>query len=124
MRNLIGIIFAISDLIAWILLFVSAAGAVIYPFTGPIHEKIVNHALSIESVALTAIISLVVAIGSYLLIRRKRIGLPLVLVPCIKWGFAGSYQIELWYGVIVLIVFGTPFVLSYIEMKHVSGKKM
>lgn len=119
MRNVVRIIFAVSDLIAWILLFASLAGAVMYPFAGPIHARMDHHALSVERIVLTVFFAIIVAVGAYLLTRRKILGLPLVLVPCIGWGLTGSMPIALCYGALVLIIFVTPLVLSYIEMKRV-----
>lgn len=116
MRSVVRIMFAISDVLARVLCLISLVVAVVYPFVGPAHAKMANLTLSTERIVLTVLIVISVALGAYLLSRRKVFGLPLVLLPCVAWSLSGSPEGALWYGVIVVITFATPLGLSYIEM--------
>jgi hypothetical protein len=112
------VLFAISDVFAWLLGAVSLAGAAAYPFAGPVYAKMANLPFTMEEVVVTVIIAVAVAVGTFLLRRRKPVGLLLVLLPCAGWCLSGAPQCGLWYGVFAFFIFGSPMVLSLVEMRQ------
>lgn len=118
MRRVIRLIFGVADGVALLLGFVSVVVAVAYPIAAPLHARMAHGEIPTERIAFTAIIAIAVATGAFLLGRRKMSGLFLVLLPCVGWSFAGSPQTGLWYGAVVVLIFGSPFVLSYHELRH------
>jgi len=115
-RRLIRVLFTISDGFAWLVGITSLISAAVFPFVGPVHSKMTGSDLSIERITFNVVVSSIVAIGAFMLIRRKVIGLLFVIMPCFEWVLISAPPAAIWYGVFVIVVFGSPFALTYAEV--------
>ncbi|WP_347261040.1 hypothetical protein [Rudaea sp.] len=113
-------LFRISDAFAWLVFIVAAYAALSAPFMefAPPSGAGVATRLPIYF----PLLYVVVAFGAFHLTRRHLFGLPLVLLlPIVfeNWLATGLYV------VIALLVFGTPFMLAFIEarrnIRHVAS---
>jgi len=111
-------LFQLSDACAWVVFFFSALTAVSTPFI-----NFVPRVRPAESELLLASgLSLLVAFGAYLLTRHRLLGLPLVLVLPVAFGFHSNPSATAAYLVSATVVFGAPFVRALHEARA-SGAK-
>jgi hypothetical protein len=110
-------LFWVSDLVAWTLLVFTALAALAYPASGPIYARMAGQPLSAWQIAGMSLTLATIAIGAFLLTRRRISGFILVLIPSVFWLSTGSYAMALIYFASVLAIFGTPFVLAYCDLR-------
>lgn len=116
----------VSDAIAWLVVSTGVISAVIIPIVAPIHAShqrlIGEQPASFLFTVSTAVIALLSALGAYQLSRRRPEGLLLVMLPCLLWLASGQIYTVLVYGGIMLMTFGTPLFLSYLEARRVGRR--
>lgn len=116
--RLTKILFGLSDLCAWMLLTVAvlAVAAVLFVGPGPdgVQAKPVS---SFESMG-QALLWLLVATGAYLLTRRRPIGVAMVVLPALVWAVQGNVVVALIYAGFALLVFATPLILVWREVRR------
>ena len=107
-------LFSLSDACAWLLASVAALAAVSFPLLAPIQAKMDHEAISPLEITVITLLWAVVAIGAWRLTRRRLWGLAAVALPAIYGGpaFAATYL-----GFVAL-VFGTPLLLAFIEVRN------
>jgi len=109
--------FWLSDLAAWILLSVSAAGGVLLPIVARADRE----PMPWSGVILLSTMCFVVAAGAYGITRRRALSMILVAVPAIASGISGDLSFALPYLAAMLLVFGIPFVLVCLEARARSA---
>ena len=118
MHRLTKILFWISDILAWLLLAISALVAVTYPITGPAWARMEHQQLAASSIVATCLLWLSVALGAYLTTRRRAFGLLLITVPMLV--AAGGVE-GLVPAAVMALVFGLPFLLVLLRARAASG---
>ncbi|MEG3790142.1 hypothetical protein V1318_08420 [Lysobacter sp. CCNWLW3] len=113
--RLTKILFGLSDLCAWMLMTVAVLGAVAVLFLGPAPDA--KPVSSLESMALS-LLWVLVAAGAYLLTRRRPLGLLLVILPVFVWLVQGDAVPALAYAAFALLVFATPLILVWREVRR------
>jgi hypothetical protein len=116
-HRLIKVLFWISDILAWLLLAVSALAAVTYPITGPIWARMEHQQLANSSIVVTCLLWLSVSLGAYLITRRRALGLLLITVPVLvaAGGVAGLAP-----AAVIALVFGLPLLLVLLRARVAS----
>lgn len=118
------VLFWVSDICAWLLICLAVVLALTYFFGAPILAAMDHTPLSWTKAATMSFYSLLVAAGAYRLTRRKPLALFPVLIPAIAALINGALLSSLVALAFVLLVFGLPFLLAYIESRpHVAAKK-
>jgi hypothetical protein len=123
MRQTIMLWFALSDLLAWLLLAFALVAAALFPFAGPVHARMTEQSLTMMGVAGTCMLWLAVAAGAYAIIRRKALGLVPVLAPAIVLAVSGRAAFALSLAAIWAVVFAAPFLLVLFQALPVSSSK-
>jgi hypothetical protein len=112
-------LFWLSDIAAWMLLSVSAAGAVFMP----IFARADTQPVSWTGAAAVSAICLLVAAGAYGVTRRRPLFLVLVALPAVASSASGDLSFALPYLVTILAVFGSPFVLAFFESRTRTSRE-
>lgn len=110
-------LFWVSDICAWILLFLASAYALLSITGAPLLAAMAHEPLSWPKAAASAFCSLLVAIGAFWLTRRRPLALPLVLIPTAVALINGVLDTALVSLGFVLLVFGLPFLLAFLELR-------
>jgi hypothetical protein len=113
----IKVLFGFSDLVAWVILAIAAIGAIAFPVTGPIYARMTGQALSMWQIAALSLALLAIAVGAFLLTRRRLTGFVLVLIPAIYWLMMGFRSAALTYFAGAIAIFGTPVLLAYLDFR-------
>lgn len=106
------LLFRLSDAVAWILLFFAIAwglGAQLIDVVPPAKIGLGDRWLVTDLCA-------IVALGAFLLTRRRAIGLPLVLL--LPLAFNGNAAQTIFYLLGALVVFGVPLVAVLLTASH------
>jgi hypothetical protein len=109
MVRLLKSLFAISDGLAWLLLFFAAICTVAVPVVVPAYRRIEHGDASILPMAGIALLCACVAAGAYGLARRRAWALVPVLLPAIVELCLGRIAVAAVLGIPMLVVFGTPY---------------
>lgn len=109
-------LFGLSDLCAWMLLTAGVLAVVAVLFVGPGPEG-ARTVSSFESMG-QALLWLLVAVGAYLLTRRRPLGVPMVVLPALVWAAQGNVAVALIYAGVALLVFATPLILVWREVRR------
>ncbi|KRD78469.1 hypothetical protein [Lysobacter sp. Root983] len=116
--RLTKILFGLSDLCAWMLMTVAVLAVVAVLFLGPGPDaQQAKPVSSFEAMALS-LLWMLVAVGAYLLTRRRLAGLLLVILPAFLWLFRGEVLPALIYAAFALLVFATPLILVWREVRR------
>jgi hypothetical protein len=115
------ILFAISDLFARIACGLCVLGAVFFAFFGLTFARMMHSGLDPGGVVIGTVTLLVAAAGFWLLLRRKGIGLALVLAPTILQIWHGRLLFALGFATTFVFVFGLPLGLALIESRRHQG---
>ena len=109
------VLFSLSDICAWMLLSGALLVAVAGLYVGSV--ELAGHAPSSEPGALpTSLLWFLVSIGAYAVTRRRPLSLVLLALPALALSVDGRFLFALsWLGLV--LVFGTPFVLAFIEVR-------
>lgn len=111
-------LFGLSDLCAWMLLTVAVLAVVAVLFVGPTPDSAqVRPVSSFESMG-QALLWLLVAVGAYLLTRRRALGLPMVVLPALVWAVQGNVMVAAIYAGAALLIFATPLILVWREVRR------
>ena len=121
MQRLTKLWFAFSDLLAWTLLAFSLVGAIAFPFIGPIHGRMTQQPVTTLTIIFTCALWLSVAAGAYALIRRKALGLALVLMPAVVSAVSGQIAFALAFVVAWAIAFAAPFLLAFSQARSATA---
>jgi hypothetical protein len=123
MHRLIRVLFAFADLFAWLLLVLSVLEALAWPFIGPVYARMAHLPITTLSIVGGCATWVAVAAGAYAITRRRVLGLALVLVPAVVWLVSGLPVLALVFAVVAILVFGTPFLLAFLQARStpVSG---
>ena len=111
MHRLIKILFAISDLFAWIALAFATLGAVTYPISGPARAAMQHQTLSTWSIAGTCALLAAIAVGAFLVTRRKVIGVILISASILIAAAATHLVAGITLAGAAALLFGLPFLL-------------
>lgn len=123
MDRLVKLWFAFSDMIAWPLLVFSLAGAIAFPFVGPIYSRMVKEPLTVLGIIGVCVLWLVVAAGAYAIVRRRALGLVPVLAPAIALAVSGHTTLATVFAAAWAAVFAAPFVLVLIRARSAVASK-
>ncbi len=114
----------ISDAIAWFVILAGVMIAIVFPIVAPVHASyqrlIGEQPVSCLFTVSTVVMALFSALGAYQLSRRKPQGLLLIMLSCLLWMGTGHIHAALVYGCLVLMIFGTPLLLSYLEARKLG----
>ena len=113
----IRILFAISDFCAWLVMTVAVVAGVAAPIVIPIQARMAHRETDALATATTVGLCLTVALGAFLVARRRIVGLPLLLVPAGFLAFDGEFVAAVVVILAVLLVFGLP---HWWVMRHAS----
>jgi len=112
--------FIITDMLAWVMVFISFATAILMPFNSQLSVwtlYIESQPLAVTLESLTAFIQ---GLGFLLLVRRVALGFILILITAISYMLVTKEIIGIYYFCIIFIVFGAPWVLSFIQISRAS----
>lgn len=123
MTRLIQSLLRISDSLGWLVVTFGVAEAALYPIAGPIHARMNGYTLSLFQIFATSFLSLVVALGGYLVTRRRPIGVVAICLLSFIWIAQGLFAFALSYLGVVLLIFGTPFLLMYLQVHGTHAQK-
>lgn len=116
--RLTKILFGLSDLCAWMLMTVAVLAVVAVLFLGPGPDgQSARPMSSFESMGLS-LLWMLVAVGAYLLTRRRPLGLLLVILPVFLWLAQGEVVPALIYAGFAVLVFATPLILVWREVRR------
>jgi hypothetical protein len=115
MKQFIKILFFVSDTLAWLLLALTVVSTLVFVFIGPNDAQENNYTVSHLEIWATCIVSVCVIVGAYAITRHRPFGIVLVSLPAILLFFAGGLLSGLVSLGLVLVIFGTPFLLVFIE---------
>jgi len=110
-------LFKLSDVFAWVLFLVAAYAALASLLVDAVPSS-ARAAPSISPLLYTCILCIVVAVGAFALTRRRLVGLPLVMPLPVAFHFYSNLLLVSVYVVAVLLVFGGPFLLAFVEARH------
>lgn len=111
------VLFRLSDACAWLLVFVALLFALVMASMGPMFYAMDHEPVSWPELISTLVGLLVVAKGAYELTRRQPWALMLVSVPGIAAFLGGGTVFGIAYLGLVLLVFGVPFLLAFLELR-------
>ncbi|NUO76853.1 MAG: hypothetical protein HOQ32_12665 [Lysobacter sp.] len=111
-------LFGLSDLCAWMLLTAAVLAVVAVLFVGPGPEGARAAPVSSFASMGQALLWLLVAVGAYLLTRRRPLGLPMVILPALVWALQGNVMVATIYAGVALLVFLTPLWLVWREVRR------
>jgi len=123
MRRLVNALFWVADGVAWLMVMVFAAFGIGAPLVAPIVLRMRSEPP--PSVAFLAGLILwcaVAALGCYLIARRRPVGLVVMLAACSVLMVGGSGVLGFLVAGFSLAVFGSPWVLAYIEWRQHAEK--
>jgi hypothetical protein len=115
-------LFALSDFLAWIGGSLSLLGAIIFAFIGQAYGRMEHVPIGPLQVAIVVAICLVAAAGFLLILKRRPIGLTLAVMPALAYLAQGFCLRAAAYGVTLLLITGTPFLLALLESRAVVPK--
>ncbi|HET7930557.1 MAG TPA: hypothetical protein VFL63_04105 [Rhodanobacteraceae bacterium] len=117
-----AILFGLSDVVAWALVSLAVFLAVVSPFVMPVAARMEHATTSWPAVLVQVLGLLVLAVGAYGMTRRRPIALALLALPSVAWLFGGAWLPALVWFVAVLVIFGLPLCLAYVEVRrHVAN---
>lgn len=123
MTRLIQILLWISDCLAWVLVVYGVATAVLSPVGMHVHEQMGAQSLPLVQIIATSVAYALLALSAYLVTRRKPIGVVIVCLLSIVWFAQGLYAFAISYVGVVMLLFGTPFFLMYLQFQHNHVRK-
>lgn len=112
----LSVLFRLSDAFAWLVFIVAAYTALAIPFV-----EFVPHAGATSPARLPfylSILCVVVAFGAFHLTRRHLFGLPPIFLLPVALNFFTNWSATALYILFALLVFGTPFLLVFIEARR------
>ncbi|GAB3092389.1 hypothetical protein [Lysobacter terrae] len=115
MHRLIKALFWISDVLAWLLLAISAVVTVTYPVAGPVWARMDHQQIAVTSIVATCLLWFSVALGAYLITRRHALGILLITVPVFV--AAEDWLAGLALAAVMALVFGLPFLLVLFRVR-------
>ena len=116
-RRVTRALFLLSDAIAWILVVITGAVAVLFPLMEPVYSQMEHRALWWPSVIATSAFFMALAIGAYALTRRRLAGLLPLALASLPTFLAGNPRPPLIWLACVALVFGAPFALAWREAR-------
>jgi hypothetical protein len=117
MHRFTKFLFALSDIFAWLLLAFSSMAVVAYPIAGSVYAKMSHQSLTTFDIIGICAILLIVAAGAFAITRRKVLGIALVLAPAVANALSGQFLFALGYTGAVAVVFATPFLLVFLQVR-------
>jgi hypothetical protein len=108
-------LFWISDSAAWLLVAMSVLVTVTYPITGPVWARMAHQPLATSSIVATCLAGVSVAIGAYLVTRRKIVGL-LLMAPVLM--VARDLATGMGLACVMMLVFGLPHLLVVLQARR------
>jgi len=111
-------LFWISDIVAWLLFIAATLIALATPFSGWVFAVMGDPLPTTWQLLGLGFGLLTIAAGAFLVTRRRIVGILLVQVPAIVWFLNGSYRDALIYFLCTLALFGVPFLLAVISVRH------
>ena len=111
MYRLTKFLFWFSDVLAWLLAAFAFLTAVTYPIAGPVWARMEHQQLATSSIIVTCLLWLSVALGAYLLTRRRIVGLALLIVPILVAASSSGWLAGFIIMAFLALVFGLPFLL-------------
>ena len=123
MQRLTSIWFNLSDVLAKFLLAFSLVGVVAYPFVGPVYARMHQQPITTADIVGTCLLWLVVAAGAYAIIRRKVVGLLLILAPAFWSAISGQLAFALGLALVLSVVFATPFLFVLLQARSAATSK-
>ena len=121
MHRLTKISFAVADSLAWLLLAFSVAGALAFPFVGPVYARVSGQPISVIGIAGTSVLWVAVALGAFAITRRHAFGVALVLLPAVQLLATGQIAFGLAAGGALVLAFATPFILVLSQARPVTS---
>ena len=118
MHRLIKILFATSDFFAWIALAFATLGAVTYPISGPARAAMQQQTLSTWSIAGTCALWAAIAVGAFLVTRRKATGVILISASILIAAGATHLAAGITLAGAAALLFGLPFLLVLLQAKN------
>jgi hypothetical protein len=109
MHRLIQLLFWVSDILAWLLVALSALAVVTYPFFGPASAAMERETLTSSEIVVTCLWLLSVAVGAWLVTRRRATGVALIVASVFVARGAGGWPL----AATLALVFGLPFLLVF-----------
>ncbi len=113
----------VSVLCAWLVVVLAGLGAALTPVMGTILARMEKESVSIWTWLSLSALLLAVALGGYLLIRRKLLGLPLAALPAVQLLIEENVPAALVYLAVVSLIFGTPLALANFDKRSTSEAK-
>ena len=118
MNRLIKVLFGTSDLFAWIALAFATLGAVTYPISGPAWAAMQHQTLSTWSIVGTCAIWAAIAVGAFLVTRRKVIGVILITASILIAARATHLAAGIALASAAALLFGLPFLLVLLQANN------
>ena len=117
MHRLTKLLFAVADILAWMILAFSIAAALAFPFVGPVSARMSGQPLTVFGIAGTCALWLAVAGGAYAITRRQVFGVGLVLLPVAQLMSSGRVGFGLAVAGALVLAFATPFILVLLQAR-------
>ena len=121
MHRLTKTLFAVADFLAWLLLAFSIAGALAFPFVGPVYGRMSGQPVTALGIAGVCVLWLVVALGAFAITRRRVFGVFLVLLPAFQLLASGRVAFGLAVAGALVLAFATPFVIVLSQARPVTS---
>ena len=109
--------FWLSDIFAWLLLSVTLLGACFYPIVGPVADRMDHQPTSWLRVVLASLFMLLIAITCFGITRRSPLAILFLVVLAFAVGISANLAIGLIYAGLVLLIFGIPLLLAFLEAR-------
>ena len=113
MRQLVRVLFAISDFLCWALVCLGIVGALASPFALRATETYEGHSTSTLEIGIAMAWWALVAIGSFGLIKRKIIGVLPLFAPAIWLGIGGAGVIAIVCVAVIPVIILLPYALLF-----------
>ena len=122
MHRLTKLLFWISDILAWLLIAFSSLSAIAYPIAGPALARMDRQHLATSSIVFTCLLWLSVAVGAFLITRRRVLGLFLVIAPVFLTSSRAEWLASLVFATALALVFGLPFLLVLLRVRSATSE--
>ena len=109
-------LFYLSDALAWLIAAIAVVIAVAFPFVAPVMAEMDNDPIPPIGIIIITAAFASIALGAWLLTRRKLIGVAIVSLPAIL----GTPWFFLTYMLFIGTFFCLPFALAFVESSNLK----
>ena len=113
MRQLVRVLFAISDFLCWALVCLGIVGALATPFALRANKTYEGRSISTVEIGISVAWWALLAVGAFGLIKRKIVGVLPLFAPAIWLGIGGAGVIAVVSAAVIPVIILLPYALLF-----------